>query len=196
MPKIVDYDVKKREIVIQAMQIFICKGYHDTNFKDISKSCGMGRTSIYQYFKNKDEIFQYAIIYITDLIKNDLKSILEIEEMSNLEKINMVLVELVTEYKNRSMMLVITDLWLLINRESGHEFDGAYICIKEIRKIFKYLIEEGIKEKEIRPIDSEKMSVVLYSFLDSFLLHSSLVNNEDLQEYLQTVNLLIDGLKV
>ena len=61
MPKIVDYEEKKQEIIEKAKEVFAKRGYYNTNLSDISKSCGMGRTTIYQYFKNKDEIFYHTV---------------------------------------------------------------------------------------------------------------------------------------
>ena len=53
MPKVVDFEQRKQEIIEKAMKVFIEKGYHKTNLADIAKECNMGRTTLYQYFKTR-----------------------------------------------------------------------------------------------------------------------------------------------
>lgn len=57
LPKVVDYDLRQEEIIEQSKIGFTKYGYYNPNLSLISKYCNMGRTTLYQYFKNKDEIF-------------------------------------------------------------------------------------------------------------------------------------------
>ncbi|WP_124058696.1 TetR/AcrR family transcriptional regulator [Vaginisenegalia massiliensis] len=47
---------RKNEIMEKAMQLFIDKGIEKTTFKDIGNSCNIARSSVYEYFRTKDEI--------------------------------------------------------------------------------------------------------------------------------------------
>lgn len=69
MPKIVDYESKKQEIIETARIVFAKRGYHNTNLSHISERCGMGRTTLYQYFSNKDEIFYHTMGLTMEEIK-------------------------------------------------------------------------------------------------------------------------------
>lgn len=69
MPKIVDVEEMKHQIMTEAVHVFIRRGYHSTTFAEIARRCGIGRTTIYQYFKNKEEIFIYAVKHINQVFE-------------------------------------------------------------------------------------------------------------------------------
>ena len=58
MPKIIDKEEKKSEIFDAAMRAFAKKGAAGTKIQDIAEEAGVGKGTIYLYFKNKEEIFQ------------------------------------------------------------------------------------------------------------------------------------------
>lgn len=66
MPKQIDHEQRKKEILYAALEVFANVGYKDTNLGLIAAECGLSRTTVYQYFKDKSEIFLYAIKATTD----------------------------------------------------------------------------------------------------------------------------------
>lgn len=195
MPKIVDHDKRKEDITQKAMSVFIEKGYYNTNLIDIAKKCGIGRTTLYRYFKNKDDIFQYALIKITRSIKDEFKKVMELKDVSFIDKIKILISRLVTEYKKGNMIVALIDYWLIMRRENNPILSRIHGNIQEIRNAFKQLLNEGIKSKEIRALDKEKMTITLYALLESLVLHLSYDNAESIDDHLKTVNILIDGLR-
>lgn len=196
MPKIVNFEEKQQEIMLEAVKVFIKKGYYETNLSDIAAGCGMGRTTLYQYFKNKDEIFDYAIKYITRVINEDYKAILKRSDISFLDKIKMVIAKSVLENENkRNMMIMIVDLWLRLKRENSDIADRITDRAAELRGVFKYLIEEGIKANEIKCTNPQCMAFTLYALAQTFVLQLSLARNITMEEHLKSINALIDGLK-
>ena len=47
------------------LDVFAREGYRDTNLSLIAEHCGLSRPTLYQYFKDKDEIFYYAVKLVT-----------------------------------------------------------------------------------------------------------------------------------
>lgn len=86
MPKIIDYDEKRLEIASDAIEVFSQKGYYNTNLKDIAKAAGMGRTSLYKYFRNKDEIYYYIVKRAYRCYNERVEHVQQLK-MSNLERI-------------------------------------------------------------------------------------------------------------
>ncbi len=58
MPKIVDKEAKRKKILEASMRVFAKKGVENTKMKDIAKSAGIGKGTIYEYFNSRDEILQ------------------------------------------------------------------------------------------------------------------------------------------
>jgi AcrR family transcriptional regulator len=57
VPKIVDKEAKKMEIIQASLGIFAKKGFKDTIMADIANAAGIGKGTIYEYFPNKQAIF-------------------------------------------------------------------------------------------------------------------------------------------
>ena len=50
-------EYRRKQIMEVAKKVFAAQGYHKTNIEMICKKAGVGRGTIYRYFKNKEEIF-------------------------------------------------------------------------------------------------------------------------------------------
>ncbi len=53
-----DSEQRKKQILECAKKLFAKKGYYQTQISDIQHEAGVARGTIYQYFKNKDDIFK------------------------------------------------------------------------------------------------------------------------------------------
>ena len=53
-----DAEQRKKQILECAKKLFASKGYYQTQISDIQHAAGVARGTIYQYFKNKDDIFE------------------------------------------------------------------------------------------------------------------------------------------
>lgn len=84
-------DERKKLILEYAKRLFSRKGYYDTQISDIVDEAKIARGTVYQYFKNKDDIFITLIRdfyndwekYISiEMNKIDLRTISPVEYMS------------------------------------------------------------------------------------------------------------------
>lgn len=60
-PKIVDKVKRKKEIALATLDIFAEKGFAATSISEIAKAVGIGKGTIYEYFRSKEEIILSAI---------------------------------------------------------------------------------------------------------------------------------------
>ncbi len=52
-----------------AADLFASQGYHATGMKDLEQATGMGRSSLYHYFSNKEELlFEITTRYLRELV--------------------------------------------------------------------------------------------------------------------------------
>ena len=61
MAIVVEHDKRKHEILQKSLDVFVEQGYEDATFQKIADHCGITRTTLYIYFKNKYEIFLGSI---------------------------------------------------------------------------------------------------------------------------------------
>jgi AcrR family transcriptional regulator len=59
MPRIVDKKEKAARIGSAAITVFRRLGYHRTRMVDIAEAAGIGKGTLYEYFRNKDEILRF-----------------------------------------------------------------------------------------------------------------------------------------
>ena len=59
---------KQENIMRAAISKFSSLGYEKSNMGDISKTAGVAKGSMYQYFENKKELFLYSIQWCIDLL--------------------------------------------------------------------------------------------------------------------------------
>ncbi|MGD9122579.1 MAG: TetR/AcrR family transcriptional regulator, partial [Desulfobacterales bacterium] len=60
MPKIVDKKKKAEAISDAALKVFREQGYNKTRMADIAQMAGMGKGTLYEYFKDKADILRFA----------------------------------------------------------------------------------------------------------------------------------------
>ena len=66
--KTVNHRERKREIRAISLRLFARHGFDDVNFGMIAEACGISRTLLYTYFKDKRQIFNEAIDGATDAV--------------------------------------------------------------------------------------------------------------------------------
>lgn len=53
--------IRRREIFNAASKLFLDKGFQETSMREIAQAAGMGKSSLYDYFKTKDEIVIFVL---------------------------------------------------------------------------------------------------------------------------------------
>ena len=66
MPKKIDHEKRRIEIMSAALEVYAREG-KNTNLSLIASECGLSRTTVYQYFKDESQLFQFAVKYTTDV---------------------------------------------------------------------------------------------------------------------------------
>jgi len=56
-----DLDRRRQEIFSASVHLFLEKGFQETSMREIAAAAGMGKSSLYDYFKTKDEILLSVI---------------------------------------------------------------------------------------------------------------------------------------
>ncbi|QQY80398.1 TetR family transcriptional regulator [Keratinibaculum paraultunense] len=195
MPKIVDYDKKKQEIIEKAKIVFAKRGYHDTSLSHISKKCGMGRTTIYQYFKNKDEIFYHTVGSTLEEIQTQVEVIVTNEELSFTEKLKQVIHQLTEGQEDNNTFILLLETLLIINRGTNEVLEKIKDDIQKLKNTIEDLIKGAIEKKEIKPVDSKSFAETIYTFIETLTL-KSISNKNDSKVKAEFLNLLIDDLKI
>lgn len=147
MPKIVDTEALKLKIIKNAFNAFVEKGYYKSSMADISRSCNMNRTTIYYYFKNKDEVFEQTVYYVIETIEKDINEISKNDQMTLKNKIKYLNNKWEKEFNNNNIILILLEMWLAIKREESEMFIRIQKRVKEMNQSINQLVLEKTKYK-------------------------------------------------
>lgn len=153
----------RRNIIETAKKLFIEKGVFQTTMDDIAKEADYSKSTIYVYFKSKDEIcsqiayedmlsFKQILIDVTQ--KNDSL------EVAFMEICNAYVSFYTKNYFKRTVGSITEPQVVSPTRKASFELG------KEIHKVIMDFLDHRIETKEIKPeIDTFQMSFVLLASL-------------------------------
>src|SRR5574344_3135381 len=95
MAIVVEHEKRKHEILEKALDVFVEEGYEDVTFQKLADRCGITRTTLYIYFRNKQEIFLLSIKQLTQGIEESLQEIITHDEYSSKLKLQKFCINLV-----------------------------------------------------------------------------------------------------
>lgn len=196
MPKVVDFEEKKREIAHKALYVFAYEGFHKTTLAQIAMLCRIGRTTIYQYFKNKDEIFSYSLNQSFDLIRLDLKAALESSSLSSLDAIREIIHRALRAFREEQrVLLLLLEHALRIMREDTALAGRIRGQISAVEEAFASLLRRGVRAGELRPLPVGTVAKLLQNLVLATVLRFAADDKLGLEQALAGVDELLTGFR-
>jgi len=201
MPKIVDKEAKKMDILHAAMQVFAQKGVVNTKMIDIATLAGIGKGTIYEYYRSKEEIFSNAFIYFFSMTKSMIQDSLSKEKdpFIQLGLVLKITLDAFTHLGDRYADIIM-DFWAEGIRTKNQDLLDA-INLKGIyadyRKMIQQILEAGIKRGIFKPMDTYYTASVLIGAFDGILLQWIMDREEINLDKISSVllNAFIEGIR-
>jgi len=179
---------QKDKILQAGEKLFAKKGFHLTTLEEIAKSANLAKGTIYLHFLNKVDLFisviERKLNELLKKIKEEIK-----REKTPVERIKKAIrVHLAFLEQNKNFFRILQSLSGEYKREMEKELtervikkNAAYLGL------IRNLIQEGIKEGQIKSLDAHKLSVMLVGIVHSLTINwitqgesYSLVGDSDL----------------
>ena len=184
---------RKDVIVRKAATLFREKGYKAASMRDLAEAVGVEAASLYNHIKSKSELLHELVFNVANHFVLKIDEI-ESEEISSLKKMEKILrfhiVEMIHQYEE----VYVSD------REWKHLSDPYLSNYQNQRRVYRKrlaaIIEEGIRNKEIKPIDAPTVVLIFLhavSGIESWHRSTKKISAEELEQNM--VAILIDGLK-
>ena len=196
MPKIVDKKKKAEAISDAALKVFREHGYNKTRMADIAQLAGMGKGTLYEYFKDKGDILRFAFDqYFSVFSEGVLKAMKEKTKPS--EKILSLIdfaLRHAAEWEDHCAIYV--DYFGAARSEERKRLSLSSIYA-EMKDILENLIKEAQSANEIdEKFDPGAVAELLLSIYDGIILHEIFVGqriNMDLTRK-TAISLITQGL--
>lgn len=175
MPKIVDKKKKAEAISDAALKVFREHGYNKTRMADIAQMAGMGKGTLYEYFKGKGDILRFAFDqYFSVFSEGVLKAMKEKTKPS--EKILSLIdfaLRHAAEWEDHCAIYV--DYFGAARSEERKRLSLSSIYA-EMKDILENLIKEAQSANEIdEKFDPGAVAELLLSIYDGIILHEIFV---------------------
>ena len=186
-------DEVKKIILEAAKKAFQKWGLYKTTMEDIAKEAGKGKSTLYYYYKNKDEIFDLIVHDEMSAALAKTKKIIEKVDSAK-EKLKFYIVTTLTELKKS------LSLYNIIREEiKGNKklLDKIKVQIQAEEELFiKNILIEGMRRKEFNFIDEtelNKAAKVVYGIIMAMELYLFL-DNDDLEQIDIAAKLIANGI--
>ena len=197
-PLIVDKAEKKRKILDAALGVFVDKGFSNVVINDIARSAGIGKGTVYEYFKSKEDLFSELLKYLfakyqSYVPKEWKKGTTPDERLKNLLSFYTRLYVQASSRRNKVIFMLVD--YLSHNKtKSSRKREGYFSGYREeIRSI----IEEGIKLGTFRKVDVESavtsITIVIDGLMFQMLLMPASINVKKMSQSL--IDMILTYLK-
>jgi AcrR family transcriptional regulator len=183
---------RRHEIFHQVVNVFLKKGFQETSMREIAEAAGLGKSTLYDYFKTKDEILVY---YFEDQL-NDLTGEAQKIAMQNTtaDKRLRQIMEMYLEYMqaNKSLFMKISLESQRLRLESQKQIQEKRHAYQDL---IRALIDEGIRESVFRKVNSLLAARLLISAMAPVIFGSRSTGSP--QEMMkETLDIFFKGIEV
>jgi len=184
----VEHEKRRKEILEKALMVFIEDGFADTTFQKIADRCGITRTILYLYFKDKREIFMYSIKQLLTSVEEDIKTIKSDNSLNSVEKITRVLLGIMNLMeKDRQLLSVGLDYLMHLTKSNTDPETRLRRRTVRFRRILATLVMEGVKTGELKKVNIKTADDYLYSFVESAIFQLTVLKRKNVDDLKETV---------
>jgi len=173
-PKKVDKDQKKQDILTAAMKVIAQKGVKNTKMADVAAMADVGKGTIYEYFRSRDEIFIEVCNFVILGMESGLRQELSIQKdpEQKLRDMTGIIFSGLEQFSPETAALFI-DIWSESIRHKTGASNGLIDLehlYDEMRAEFTLVIDDGIRTGQFRQVDSHLAASAILAVIDGLIL--------------------------
>ncbi|MDR2194777.1 MAG: TetR/AcrR family transcriptional regulator [Treponema sp.] len=192
MPIIVEHEKRRKEILEKALDVFVEQGFENTTFQKIADRCAVTRTSLYIYFKNKKDVFNYSIQQLLVNVEADIQRIKKNAARTYAERLIAIFDRLIDAIMENGRLL--TALFGYLRTLAKNNADPErYVRRRTIRlrHILSSIIIEGEKRGEFCPLLIKDVNEMLYGLLEAAIFRITILHTGSGEDIKHAAGVLI-----
>jgi AcrR family transcriptional regulator len=195
MSIIVEHEKRRREILEKALDVFMDEGFEDATFQKIADRCGITRTTLYIYFRNKREIFNYSIKQLLTNLENRIQRIIKDMSLGSVDRITSVVLDIIGQLEeNRRLLSVILDYLLLLSKNGHDPETRVRRRVLKVRHILASMVIAGIRAGELAPVNIRAADDLLYGLFETAIFRLVMLKRDAVGELKQAAALAVKQL--
>ena len=168
MPKKIDHEKRKVEIMSAALEVYAQEG-KNANLSLIAAQCGLSRTTVYQYFKDESQLYQYAVKYTTDLAFSQYTSEKWAKITDPVEKISRISEDILNKADTYEKQ--VSNFIRMLDQFDKDLQETVARRTAKLNLFFARLIRQAIKEGKMRKCSAQDVAEKLTIMLETYLFH-------------------------
>ncbi|MCF0241093.1 MAG: TetR/AcrR family transcriptional regulator [Treponema sp.] len=194
MAIVVEHEKRKQEILQKSLDVFIDEGYEDVTFQKIADRCGITRTTLYIYFRNKNEIFLWSIKQLLTGVELAIQNILDDKENNAEQALRKTLNVLVDAIEENRKLFHVLQIYLIQLEKSGISAnDRVQHRVIRLRHVLNHILIMGIKNNEFKDLNVRVMNELVYGLIESAIFRITLLAQKNVSDVRESIKLAVDG---
>jgi AcrR family transcriptional regulator len=180
MAIIVDKEQKRRDIALSCKNLVLANGIHSLSVARLAKEAGIGKGTIYEYFKNKEEIL-FEIVTIL-MQKHSSKLLEELQSIqSTKEKIKKFSEFFYTEedYELRKFYKEFTSLSL--GNPTPEVLAFQTVSVEKYYNLFENILQAGVEKGELKEASLALSRGIFVVGKGMYVIHETTTSIKDLK---------------
>ncbi|MDR1411809.1 MAG: TetR/AcrR family transcriptional regulator [Spirochaetaceae bacterium] len=188
----VEHDKRRCEILEKALDVFMDEGFEDTTIQKIADRCGITRTTLYIYFKNKKEIFNFSIKQLMAEVERNIQEARKAAALNFMEKIIRVLNVIIDKLEgNRRLLIVVLDYLLYLSKNDSGPYQQVRKRTLRLRHILANMVIDGVKAGEFAAVNIRAADDLLYGLLESAIFRLAVLRRDTVSELKESLELAV-----
>ena len=153
-------EFRRSELLTAARAVFGRKGFHDASIEEIAEMAEVAKGTVYLYYKSKKDLYLEALRFGLDLLVKQLKARAD-HPGSCLEILRALAETKIVFFEENG------DFFRIYYSELGKlpDHPAALALVRDLYtqqvKVFEGVLRGGIKRREVRNLDIEKMAFAI-----------------------------------
>jgi len=189
---IVDKEQKKKDIALSTKALILSEGISNITIAQIAKAAGIGKGTVYEYFKNKDEIV-FELVEILMQEHNEQKEAQINKFTSTREKVKSFFGFFYIDEDRELREIYKQFTAISLNNPNEHMLSFQTQCYLFYEKWMETIIQEGIEKKELKPEVKDFIMGIFALAQGAFIMSVTTTAIENLQQKIDNqIDMLFD----
>ena len=196
MKATIDHRARKQEIIATSIRLFAKLGYRDVSFREISEACGVARTVLYRYFRNKRQVFDGAVMQVVGRVAQKDNEIMHAKLPAATRLRQICTVVTATLFDNRDFLCMIID-YVMAMRRANHDMARRIMQYTiGLKRIIHTLLVLGVRRGEFwEDLNTEVLTDILYAQFESAVLRLGVSGDAVQADVLDRIDVILKGIE-
>ena len=193
MSIVVEHEKRRREILEKALDVFMDEGFENVTFQKIADRCDITRTTLYIYFKNKKDIFNYSVKQFLQELEDDITRASTEIGMSLIDRLIQVMMIIMERLEENRQLLSVVMNYLFSRSNPDYRVRRRTV---RLRHILNSMLIEGIRAGNFFRVNVKEANEALYGFIEAAIFRLSVLHHIKVDELKSAMVMMVRQLVV